>query len=169
MLYRCQPCRLLLFALVAASPGASAQGPMPAVSTQVQFAGPVGMQIRWYVKSADGKAGYPGPALVAPARYNFKQGHTYRLKLTHIPGSPGLELYPTLEVPVATPATQAFLAHNAVKVEFTDEDFRQAVAGMYVVKTIYLPGGTTQTAAGPLLVIRLGSLDSELPGNPGKK
>ena len=36
--------------------------------------------------------------LVCPGRYNFPQGAIYRLKLSNIPGRPGVELYPTLEV-----------------------------------------------------------------------
>src|SRR5687768_5390587 len=96
--------------LLLTGPAAQSQVPAPFGTTQVQFAGPSGMQVRWFVKTAAGKGGYPGPPLVAPGKYNFKQGYTYRLKLSHIPGFPGLELYPTLEVPVAGPAAQPFLA-----------------------------------------------------------
>jgi hypothetical protein len=149
----------VLFALAAASTGALAQ-PATVASTQVQFTGPAGMQVRWFIKSADGKSGYPGPPLFVPGRYNFKQGHTYRLKLAHIPGFPGLEVYPTLEVPLATPATQEFLAHNAVRLELTDDDFKQIKNGQLVVKTIYLPAANGAAKAGPpLLILRVGNLD----------
>ena len=62
-----------------------------------------------------------------PGRYNFPQGAIYRLKLSNIPGRPGVELYPTLEVGPAMPRTEAFLAHNAIPVQFTDEDFDQVL------------------------------------------
>ena len=71
----------------------------------------------------------------------------YRLKLTNIPGRPGVELYPTLEVGPAMPRTEAFLAHNAIPVEFTDEDFDQVMTGNFVTKVIYLPDPEFQEMA----------------------
>ena len=85
--------------------------------------------------------------LVAPARYNFPQGAMYRLKLANIPGRPGVELFPTLEVGPAMPRTEAFLAHNAIPVEFTDEDFDQVMTGNFVTKVIYIPDPEFQEMA----------------------
>ena len=96
-------------------------------------------------------------------RYNFRQGATYRLKLSRIPGFPGLELYPTLEVPAAGPTGRQFLAHSAAQLELTDEDFRQVAAGKLIVKTVYLPGGGGPAKGPPLLVLRMGNLDREAP------
>jgi hypothetical protein len=138
------------------------QVPSPGPRTQVRFAGPSGMQVRWYVRGPDGQGRYSEPPLEAPARYNFRRGAAYRLKLSRIPGHPGLELYPTLEVPHAGPAALQFLDHSAVRLELTDEDLRRAAAGELVVKTVYLPG-----AGGPgalLLVLRLGNRDQEGQG-----
>src|SRR5262245_35519652 len=118
---------------------AHSQGQSPAARTQVQFAGPAGMQVRWYVRGPDGKGRYSEPPLVAPARYNFRRGATYRLKLSGLPGHAGLELYPTLEVPHAGPAAGRFLAHSAVRLELTDDDFRRAAGGELVVRTVSLP------------------------------
>jgi hypothetical protein len=146
---------LTLLALAWAVSAAPSQVPASAGRTQVRFTGPSGMQVRWYVRGPDGKGGYSEPPLVAPARYNFRQDAAYRLKLSRIPGFPGLELYPTLEVPHAGPAARQFLAHSAVQLELTDEDFRQAAAGELVVKTVYLPGAGGPGA--PLLVFRLGN------------
>ncbi|HYT90436.1 MAG TPA: hypothetical protein VEL76_17150 [Gemmataceae bacterium] len=145
---------------------AVAQVPSAAARTQVRFAGPAGMQVRWLVRGPDGQVGYSEPPLEAPARYNFRQGATYPLKLSGIPGFPGLELYPTLEVPLVGPAAQQFLAHSAVQLALTDEDFRRATAGELVVKTVHLPGAGGVVA--PLLVLRLGNRDLEVPGTPGK-
>src|SRR5262249_22550797 len=67
--------------------------------------------------------------LTVPARYNFSQGYIYRLKLTNIPGRSGAALYPTIEVAPTTPATDAYLSHNAIPIQFTDEDFQQVLDG----------------------------------------
>jgi hypothetical protein len=85
--------------------------------------------------------------LVCPSRYNFPQGAIYRLKLSTIPGRPGVELYPTLEVGPMMPRTEAFLAHNAIPVQFTPEDFDQVTSGNFVTKVIYLPDPEYQELA----------------------
>ena len=160
--------------------------------TEVRFVGPNGMKISWYVPSADGKGAFSPSFLTAPARYNFLQGALYRLKLSDIANRPGLELYPTLEVVPSGPRSDAFLAHSAVPITFTDEDLDQVATGNFVVKVIYLPEPQYQDLAtvGPdevvssrlepgvdplaeahrrgniLLVIRLGNIDLEAPNTP---
>jgi hypothetical protein len=131
--------------------------------------------------------------LEAPGRYNFVQGSLYRLKLTDIPNRPGLELYPTIEVIAQNPKTTTFLAHSAIPLAFTDDDFEQVAGGNLVVKVIYLPDPQFQdlAIAGPdevvstklepgmdpvieaqrrgsvLLIVRLGNIDLEAPNTPG--
>jgi hypothetical protein len=119
---------------------------MPPVTatSQIYFVGPDGLTIQWDV-SAPGR--FDSEQYVAPAKYNFPQGNIYRLKLTNIPNKHGIELYPTIEVGVAMPRTEAFLAHNAIPVEFTDEDFDQVLAGNFVTKVIYLPDPEFQELA----------------------
>jgi hypothetical protein len=150
---------VVLFAVGLGGAPAAAQAPR----TQVRFAGPSGMQIRWQVVAPDGKASFSEPPLEAPGRFNFVRGATYRLKLSRIAGFPGLELYPTLEVPHAGAAAQQFLAHSAVQLELTAEDFRRAAAGQHVVRTVHLPG-VGQGAGPALLILRLGNLDLEGTG-----
>ncbi|MEN6452227.1 MAG: hypothetical protein ABFC96_17185 [Thermoguttaceae bacterium] len=118
--------------------------PCPNMSSQVAFVGPDGMTVVWDV-SAPGM--FDSEALVAPARYNFPQAAIYRLKLSNIPGRPGIELYPTLEVGPVMPRTEAFLAHNAIPVQFTPEDFDQVLSGNFVTKVIYLPDPEFQEMA----------------------
>lgn len=160
----------------------------PVRRTQVRFLAPEGMQIGWQVGDSATPAFAEGQITV-PGRFNFDQGAVYRLKLTNIPGREGMVLYPTLEVAPATPESAAYLAHNAVPVEFTDEDFDQVSAGNYVTKVIYLPDPehqelaiagvetlvSTRLAPGVdpiaeaerrgsiLVVIRMGSIDLEVP------
>src|SRR5258707_8947643 len=122
------------------------------------------------------------------------QGYIYRLKLTDIPGRPGVTLYPTIEVAPSTPQTDAYLTHNPIPVQFTAEDFDQVVdGGNFVTKVIYLPDPKSQELAisgvetlvstrlepgvDPileadkrgtiLLIVRLGAIDLETPNMGG--
>lgn len=165
---------------------------MPAV--QLLFAKPESMQVRWDIT---GEGGFDSNPLVCPGRQNFPQNGIYRLKITNIPGptNEGLELYPTIEIASTTPRSEAFLAHNAIPIQFTADDFAQVVAGNFVTKVIYLPDPEFQELAlagvetlvstrldpgvdpiveadrrGAILaVIRLGNKDVEMPGagDPG--
>jgi hypothetical protein len=118
--------------------------PSPNMTSQIAFVGPEGMNVTWDVTAA---GMFDSPPLVCPSRYNFPQGAIYRLKLSSIPGRPGIELYPTLEVGPVMPRTEAFLAHNAIPVQFTPEDFDQVLSGNFVTKVIYLPDPEYQELA----------------------
>lgn len=138
-------------------PGPGVDGPGPGVmmlgdpgppaigaTSQMLFVGPEGMIITWDV-SAPGA--FDSEPLVAPGRYNFPQGAIYRLKLTNIPGREGAELYPSIEIAPSLPRTDAYLAHNSVPVQFTEEDFDQVLSGNFVTKVIYLPDPDFQELA----------------------
>ena len=114
------------------------------MTSQIKFVGPEGMTVVWDV-SAPGA--FDSQPLVCPGRYSFPQGAIYRLKLANIPGRPGVELYPTLEVGPMMPRTEAFLAHNTIPVQFTPEDFDQVLSGNFVTKVIYLPDPEFQELA----------------------
>lgn len=109
-------------------------GPPPTV--QVTFGRPDGMYIKY---DATGSGQFDSEPLVVPARQNFPQGGLYRIKLTNIAGREGVELYPTVELAYANPRTGAYLAHNSVPIQFTEEDFDQVLTGNFVTKVIYLP------------------------------
>ena len=160
-------------------------GPPPTV--QILFAKPESMMVAWDV----GGVGYfDSEPLVVPGRYSFPTGGMYRLKISNIEGREGVERYPTLEVGPITFRTEAYLAHNAIPIQFTDEDFDQVAAGNFVTKVIYLPDPEFQELAlagvetlvstrldpgidpiveadrrGSILAImRMGNKDLELPG-----
>ena len=118
--------------------------PVAMPSVQVLFARPEGMQIRWDVS---GMTPFDSTPLVVPGRQNFPQNGIYRMKLTNIPGREGTELYPSIEIGPTTPRTEAFLAHNAIPIQFTEEDFDQVLAGNFVTKVIYLPDPEFQELA----------------------
>lgn len=161
--------------------------------TSVRFTGPAGMKIAWFAPQAPNSiGGFSPPQVEVPGRYNFVQGGVYRMKLTDIPNRPALELYPTLEIKPTSVRTAEFLAHSAVPIGFTEEDFEQVAAGNLVVKVVYLPDPQFQdlAVAGPdeivssrlepgvdpimeaqrrgaiLAVIRIGNIDLEAPNTP---
>ncbi|MDR3621455.1 MAG: hypothetical protein P4L85_19045 [Paludisphaera borealis] len=158
--------------------------------SQIYFLDPDKMNISWQTGSGPSGERTYGSQLVVPSRYNFNQGYIYRLKLSAIPGRPNIALYPTIEVAPTTPATDAYLAHNAIPVQFTAEDFDQVVdGGNFVTKVIYLPDPKYQEVAVSgvetlvstrlepgvdpileadkrgtiLLILRLGAIDLEMP------
>jgi len=177
--------------MINGAPDALPDGPYgagaPGATSQFAFVGPDGMAVYWDVS---GVGGFDSEPLIAPGRQNFQQGALYRLKLTNVPGRPGVELYPTLEVGPATPRTDAYLQHNAIPVRFTEEDLDQVLAGNFVTKVIYLPDPEFQELAlanvetlvstrldpgvdpiveadrrGAILaIVRLGNKDLEVPG-----
>jgi hypothetical protein len=169
--------------------GANSGRRFPNVRSQIFFVDPPGMQVGWQTAANNGDRVYLPAQLIVPARYNFTQGYIYRLKISNIPNRPGLSLYPTIEVAPSTPATDAYLTHNPIPVQFTEEDFDQVQAGNFVTKVIYLPDPKYQELAVAgvetlvstrlepgvdpileadrrgtiLLVLRLGGIDLEMP------
>ena len=167
--------------------GGAMGGGMAATTAQVTFGRPEGMQVR-YDQSGSGM--FDSEPLIVPARQNFPQGGLYRVKITNIPGREGVELYPTLELAFSNPRTGAYLAHNSIPVQFSEEDFDQVVTGNFVTKVIYLPDPDFQGPAlagidtlvstrldagidpiveadrrGSILaIVRLGDKDIEMPG-----
>ncbi len=123
---------------------ASAQMAVSMGASQFAFSEPVGMTVRWSVSM---EGAFDSEPLVVPGRQDFSQGAIYRLKLTNVPGRAGVELYPTLEVGPTTPRTDAYLAHNAVPLQLTDEDIEQVMSGNFVTKVIYLPDPEHQALA----------------------
>ncbi len=123
-------------------PGMPGMGGM--ATSQVAFSSPDGMAVSWDI---GGMGAFDSEPLIVPARYNFPIGAIYRLKLTNVPGRPGVELYPTLEIGPPTPRTDAYLAHNAIPAQFTEEDFDQVLSGNFVTKVVYLPDPEFQELA----------------------
>ena len=115
-------------------PGYGAAATAPTI--QVLFNQPSSMSISYDVV---GDGSFGSDPLVVPGRVEFAQGGIYRLKLTDIPGREGVELYPTVEVGTASYRTAAYLAHNAIAIQFTEDDLDQALSSNFVTKVIYLP------------------------------
>ena len=121
------------------------QGPPAHIPTsQVNFLGEESLVINF---DATRPGTFDSAPLICPATHDFPQGNIYRLKLSSIPGLPGKELFPTLEIAPTAARTQAFLAHSSVPVEFTDNDFDQVFSGNFVTKVVYLPNPEFQGIA----------------------
>jgi hypothetical protein len=119
--------------------------PRPAVPTsQVNFLGLESLTINWDAKIP---GTFDSEPCVCPATHDFGQGAIYRMKVSNIPGRPGKELYPTLEIAPTMARTQAFLAHNSIPIEFTDNDFDQVLSGNFITKVVYLPNPEYQGLA----------------------
>ncbi len=177
--------------LAGGGPGATPGRRFVTTKSQIYFLDPNGMLVGWQNGTGpQGERTYLPAQLTVPARYNFNQGFIYRLKITNIPGLPTVTLYPTIEVAPTTPMTDAYLAHNAIPVQLTAEDFDQVVdGGNFVTKVIYLPDPKYQELAVSgvetlvstrlepgvdpileadkrgtiLLILRLGAIDLETP------
>ena len=120
----------------AGDPSMMGMGMGPAPAVQILFNRPEGMQVLYDIV---GDGTFTSEPLYVPGRLEFPQGGIYRLKLTNIQGKEGVELYPTVEVANGSPRTGAYLAHNAIPVQFTTDDFEQVLSGNFVTKVIYLP------------------------------
>jgi hypothetical protein len=129
---------------MAALPGGVGMAMATQATVQILFNRPEGMQVRWNVSEL---GNFDSDPLVVPGRKNFPEGGVYRLKITNLPGREGVELYPTLEIGPTTPRTAAYLAHNAIPVQLTEEDFDQVLSGNFVTKVIYLPDPEFQEMA----------------------
>ena len=157
-------------------------------TSQLRFMYPENMAVTWDV-SAPGM--FDSEPMLCPFSYNFGQGAIYRTRLSNIPSREGKEYYPTIEVAQNMVRSQAFLAHNSIPIEFTDNDFDQVDSGNYVTKVIYLPDpefqGLAMAGVGTLVntqlepgtdpiteadnrgsilaIIRLGNKDMSVPGS----
>jgi len=144
-------------AAMLARPGPMTDGPGPGVlpmsfeepvrsfaaqTTQISFLGPEGSAIGWQIGE-----GFADRQLMCPAKYNFQQNYTYRLKISEIPDRPEMVLYPTLQVYPSHPKTDAYLSHANVPILLTDEDLDQIAANNFVTKVVYLPDPENQDLA----------------------
>ncbi|MDR0327959.1 MAG: hypothetical protein LBI05_06670 [Planctomycetaceae bacterium] len=147
-----QPVSLTSQDMMAPPPVQMRMPPPPVPTSQVNFLGVESLIIKY---DARVPYAFDSAPLICPATHDFGQGAIYRLKLSNIPGHPGKELFPTLEIAPTAARTQAFLAHSSVPVEFTDNDFDQAFTGNFVTKVVYLPNpefqGIAMSAVGTLV------------------
>ncbi len=73
-----------------------------------------------------------------PAQFGVSPGYVYRLKISHMPEFPGVELYPSIEIidRLHPPAGKA--DEFPIPINLSEMEVRHVLAGRYVTKVIYL-------------------------------
>ena len=127
-------CLLTVLTLVtraAALPPPPAHG--PAALLYVRFAAPVGAQVTIY-------QGLPaGRELDLPVTVGLRPGYIYRVKLTDLPGHPGIALFPSLEVRGTLHLPSNLRPDDyPAPIVITEDDIALALAGGLVTKVVYL-------------------------------
>lgn len=113
------------------APPPPASGPAPLL--HVRLSGPAGSRVTVY------QGGPSGVPLASPATLALRPGYVYRVKVSELPGRPGVALYPSLEVrgtlhlPPGLPA-----AHYPAAVVLRDTDIDQVLAGAFLTKVVAL-------------------------------
>lgn len=107
------------------------KGPSPLLF--VRFSGPPGVRTTFFQGRPKGRA------FDAPAVVGMRPGYLYRVEVSHLPGRPGVSIYPTLEVRGSLcipPKLRA--ASFPAPVVFTEADLEAVLAGALVTKVVYL-------------------------------
>ena len=115
-------------------------------SNQLYFAAPEGMEISI---DAKGRGTFERHEEPVPTRRDFKAGATYRLKVSNLPGRPGVDMFPTIEIPAISPKTGTLLQHNAIPICFSEEDLDEVLCGNLVTKVIFVPEQKLRSNAPP--------------------
>jgi uncharacterized repeat protein (TIGR01451 family) len=99
----------------------------------VRFLGSPGLRATFY-------QGQPrGRAFDAPVVVGMRPGYCYRIQLSHLPGHPGISIYPTLEVRGSLKLPPRLNAASyPAPVVLTEADIESVLAGNLVSKVVYL-------------------------------
>lgn len=161
----------------------------PGVLQPVRIALPSTGQVTFYQFAAQMQA----TDVKSPAVAGCAVGHTYRLKISHMPEFPGIDLYPTIEIVDRLHPPEGQSDRFPIPIEFTTDELELALDGHMVTRVVYLEqpelaglklrqnGSRIPTLAGksnllaeadrlgrPMLIIRLGGrLPSALGNEPG--
>lgn len=155
--------RLLLLALLLSPlarpavaqmvPSLPCQGLSPLL--YVQFLGAPGLRTTFYQGHAQGRS------FDAPIVVGLRPGYLYRMQISHLPGHPGISIYPSLEVCGSLhlpPKLNA--ARFPVPVVLTEADLESVLAGNLICKAIYLedPEHAVPTTTPPTMPLELNML-----------
>jgi hypothetical protein len=131
-------------------------GPLSGFCQPVEIRGPVGTRIAPAAGSSF-QEGRPSPLLVGLAI-----GPVYRFRVTEIPGQPGLELFPTVEVVDRLHPPPGEMLRFPIPIELTREELLSAAEGRFITRVIYLED--------PLLAVPLDETDRQrwVEARPGE-
>lgn len=107
-------------------------GPLPGYFQPVEIKAPPGALVSLATE------GQFEPAAPTPQTAGMLIGSVYRLKVTHIRGAEGQEVFPTIEVIDRTYPPRGQELRFPIPVELTHEDLQIALAGKFVTRVIYL-------------------------------
>ena len=106
----------------------------------IKFSGPKGTQFA-----------LPQGGVMSPAESDLMAGlligNVYRFKITGIPGAPGAELFPTLELIDRTYPPPGLATSFPIPINLDEVDLEEALAGRMVTRVVYLED---QQSAAPL-------------------
>ncbi len=74
----------------------------------------------------------------SPAQTRLAVGHTYRLKITGLPGFPGVDLYPSVEILDQLHPPQGHEDVYSIPLVITQDEIAKALEGRMVTKVVYL-------------------------------
>ena len=126
-------------ALIQAGGGNPAAIAEKTTDVQVRFRSPTSVKIVWSAHENQ-------KSLVVPTRMNLKTGTQHGFILSDISGREGRQIAGSIQV-FASEQSAAFVKHNSVPMEFSEEDFEQVAAGHLVTKAIFLPDPEFQELA----------------------
>lgn len=117
---------------LAQTPSPAFRPPMPVCYQAVEFIGPAGSQVSF---AANGAFIEPQPM---PQVATLLVGPLYRIRVTGLPGEPGREVFPTIELldRLCPPPGQEL--KFPVPLELNENDLRLALAGHFVTRVIYV-------------------------------
>jgi uncharacterized repeat protein (TIGR01451 family) len=129
--------------------------PLPARSTSpllfVQFRGGPGLRATFY-------QGQHARSFATPVAVGMRPGYAYRLRLSNLPGHPGISIFPTVEVRGSLKLSPKLNAANyPAPVVLTEADIESVMAGNLICKAIYLenPDRAVPATMSPTLPMEL--------------
>lgn len=86
---------------------------------------------------------FTGPAakpndINAPAQFGVSPGYVYRLKVSHMPEFPGVELYPSIEIVDRLHPPAGKVDEFPIPINLSEIEVRHVLEGRYVTKIVYL-------------------------------
>ncbi|HAN99300.1 MAG TPA: hypothetical protein DCQ98_18560 [Planctomycetaceae bacterium] len=107
-------------------------GPLRGYFQPVEVIAPDGADVALYIEDGFRSFG------ASKAKAGMLIGGVYRAKITRIPGHPGFEIYPSIEVIDRLFPPQGLEDRFPVPIVLTQDDLDRALAGEFVVRVVYL-------------------------------
>lgn len=125
-------------------------GPLPGYFQPVEIKAPSGASVSLAVGGR-----FDTPA-TTPLSVGLLIGQVYRLRVTGIPLTPGVEVFPTIEIIDRLYPPEGQERRFAIPIELTAEDLQLAAEGKFVTRVIYLEDPLAAVPAGEIDGSQLG-------------